>query len=88
MPLGNKQAQEAAVTEMLRMDHHRKLQICSDTTFSADLSALMSLQLCKALRFPEHRSRQSSSWLRLPWPPGVQLSCSILKTRSLPLLAV
>lgn len=52
--------------EMRRTDHLLKLQICSDTTFSADLSALMSLQLCKALRFPEHRFGQSSSWLRLP----------------------
>lgn len=88
MSLGNKQAQEAAVTERRRTDQLHKLQICSDTTFSADPSALMSLQLCKALRFPEHRFGQSSSWLRLPWPPGVQPSCSILKTRSLPLLAV
>lgn len=43
------------------MDHFHKLQICSDTTFFADLGALISLQLCKALCFPEHRFGQSSS---------------------------
>ena len=61
VPSGNKQVLGAVVTERHEMDHFHKLQICSDTTFFADLGALISLQLCKALCFPEHRFGQSSS---------------------------
>lgn len=46
-------------------------QICSNITFSAGLDAPMALQLCEALCFPRHRSRQSSCWLGFPWPSGV-----------------
>lgn len=51
--------------------HLREPHICSNITFSAGLDALMALQLCEALCFPRHRSRQSSGWLGFPWPSGV-----------------